>query len=71
MKNEQRSPEALLPLTSAVLHIMLALVDGERHAIGRYRGRAAAVYATGCAGIRNRNRCCSRGRYVRIGNCCH
>src|SRR5438270_13867920 len=31
MKNEQRSPEALLPLTSAVLHIMLALVDGERH----------------------------------------
>jgi DNA-binding PadR family transcriptional regulator len=31
MKNEQRSPEALLPLTPAVLHIMLALVDGERH----------------------------------------
>lgn len=31
MKNEQSSPEALLPLTPAVLHIMLALVDGERH----------------------------------------
>jgi DNA-binding PadR family transcriptional regulator len=31
MSNEQINPEAMLPLTSAVLHIMLALVDGERH----------------------------------------
>jgi len=31
MKKEQPSPEAFLPLTPAVLHIMLALVDGERH----------------------------------------
>ncbi|TMD52231.1 MAG: helix-turn-helix transcriptional regulator [Chloroflexi bacterium] len=31
MKKEQPSPEAFLPLTPAVLHIMLALLDGERH----------------------------------------
>lgn len=32
MENEdQRSPEALLPLTPAVFHILLALADGEKH----------------------------------------
>lgn len=34
MKNRQQEPEALLPLTPAVLHILLALVDGERHGYG-------------------------------------
>lgn len=29
--NEQRAPEALLPLTPAVLHILLTLADGEKH----------------------------------------
>jgi len=32
MKNCE--PEGLLPLTSAVFHILLALVDGERHGYG-------------------------------------
>lgn len=31
MKKPLREPGDLLPLTPAVLHIMLALVDGERH----------------------------------------
>jgi DNA-binding PadR family transcriptional regulator len=34
MKNKLQEPEALLPLTPAVLHIMLALVDSERHGYG-------------------------------------
>ena len=29
--DERRDPEALLPLTPAVLHILLALADGEKH----------------------------------------
>ena len=29
--DEQRAPEALLPLTPAVFHILLALADGEKH----------------------------------------
>ena len=29
--NEQRAPEALLPLTPTVFHILLALADGEKH----------------------------------------
>lgn len=29
--DEQRNPEALLPLTPAVLHILLALADGQKH----------------------------------------
>lgn len=28
---DQRKPEALLPLTQAVFHILLALADGEKH----------------------------------------
>lgn len=28
---DQRSPEALLPLTPAVFHILLSLADGEKH----------------------------------------
>jgi DNA-binding PadR family transcriptional regulator len=28
---EEREPQALLPLTPAVLHILLALADGEKH----------------------------------------
>jgi len=31
MKNEFRKAEDMLPLTPAVLHILLALADGERH----------------------------------------
>jgi DNA-binding PadR family transcriptional regulator len=32
MSNEdQRAPEALLPLTPAVFHILLALADGDKH----------------------------------------
>ncbi|MGH2494968.1 MAG: PadR family transcriptional regulator [Ktedonobacteraceae bacterium] len=31
MKNEPRRAEDMLPLTPAVLHILLALADGERH----------------------------------------
>src|SRR5579884_1267202 len=34
MKNVGRDPESLLPLTPAVFHILLALVDGERHGYG-------------------------------------
>ena len=34
MKNVERDPESLLPLTPAVFHILLALVDGERHGYG-------------------------------------
>src|SRR6185437_14993303 len=29
--DDQREPEALLPLTPAVFHILLALADGEKH----------------------------------------
>jgi DNA-binding PadR family transcriptional regulator len=29
--DERRAPEALLPLTPAVFHILLALADGEKH----------------------------------------
>src|SRR5215471_3822233 len=29
--DEQREPEALVPLTPAVFHILLALADGEKH----------------------------------------
>ena len=31
MKSTEREPESLLPLTPAVFHILLALVDAERH----------------------------------------
>ena len=31
LNDDQREPEALLPLTSAVFHILLALADGEKH----------------------------------------
>ena len=31
LNDEQREPEALLPLTPAVFHILLALADGEKH----------------------------------------
>ena len=34
MKQPGRDPETLLPLTPAVFHILLALVDGERHGYG-------------------------------------
>ncbi len=30
-QDDQRAPEALLPLTPAVLHILLALADGQKH----------------------------------------
>ncbi len=47
--NEQRTPEALLPLTQAVFHILLALADGEKHGyaimqeIGEYTGGAVRM----------------------------
>ena len=31
LNDNQREPEALLPLTPAVFHILLALADGEKH----------------------------------------
>lgn len=31
MQEERRDPEAMLPLTPAMFHILLALADGERH----------------------------------------
>jgi len=34
MKNEFRKAEEMIPLTPAVLHILLALADGERHGYG-------------------------------------
>src|ERR1700680_4942063 len=34
MKNESRKAEERIPLTAAVLHILLALADGERHGYG-------------------------------------
>ncbi len=34
MKNGERDPERLLPLTPAVFHILLALADRERHGYG-------------------------------------
>ncbi len=34
MTKTERDPEALLPLTPAVFHILLALADGERHGYG-------------------------------------
>lgn len=33
-KQSERSPEAMLPLTPAVFHILLALADGEKHGYG-------------------------------------
>lgn len=32
--NDRRAPEAMLPLTPAVFHILLALADGEKHGYG-------------------------------------
>lgn len=34
MREKERSPEAVLPLTPAVFHILLALADGEKHGYG-------------------------------------
>jgi DNA-binding PadR family transcriptional regulator len=34
MEKTERSPESMLPLTTAVFHILLALADGERHGYG-------------------------------------
>lgn len=34
MKRKEPTPEAFLPLTPAVFHILLALADGERHGYG-------------------------------------
>ena len=34
MKDNPHNPETLLPLTSAVFHILLALAGGERHGYG-------------------------------------
>ena len=37
MGGEGRDPRSLLPLTPAVLHILLSLADGERHGYGIMR----------------------------------
>lgn len=37
MKDELRKAEDMIPLTPAVLHILLALADGERHGYGIMR----------------------------------
>ncbi len=37
MGGEGRDPQSLLPLTPAVLHILLSLADGERHGYGIMR----------------------------------
>jgi DNA-binding PadR family transcriptional regulator len=37
MPEEGRDPRGLLPLTPAVLHILLSLADGERHGYGIMR----------------------------------
>lgn len=34
MKQQTQAPEAMLPLTPAVFHILLALADGEKHGYG-------------------------------------
>jgi len=34
MKQKERTPETMLPLTPAVFHILLALADGEKHGYG-------------------------------------
>jgi len=46
MKKTERSPEALLPLTPAVFHILLALADGERHGYGIMQEIAARTDGT-------------------------
>lgn len=34
MPKKEQTPEAMLPLTPAVFHILLALADGEKHGYG-------------------------------------
>lgn len=46
MKKTERRPEALLPLTPAVFHILLALADGERHGYGIMQEIAARTNGT-------------------------
>src|SRR5690242_13789301 len=46
MKQTERSPEAMLPLTPAVFHILLALADSERHGYGIMQEIAARTDGT-------------------------
>jgi DNA-binding PadR family transcriptional regulator len=46
VSDEKRDPRSLLPLTPAVLHILLALVDGERHGYGIMQEVAARTGGT-------------------------
>ena len=46
MKNTERSPESMLPLTPTVFHILLALADGERHGYGIMQEVAARTDGT-------------------------
>ncbi len=46
MKNTKRDPEALLPLTPAVFHVLLALADSERHGYGIMQEVAARTNGT-------------------------
>ena len=45
------------------------LIDGESHAVRKFRHGAAAIYSSGCAGIGNGygSRSCSRDIRVRNG----
>ena len=46
MKQTGKAPEAFLPLTPAVFHILLALADGERHGYGIMREIAERTQGT-------------------------
>ncbi|HLI09151.1 MAG TPA: PadR family transcriptional regulator [Ktedonobacteraceae bacterium] len=46
MTRKEREPEALLPLTPAVFHILLALADRERHGYGIMQDIAARTNGT-------------------------
>ncbi len=46
MKRLDKDPEAFLPLTPAVFHILLALADGERHGYGIMRDIAQRTQGT-------------------------
>ena len=50
MKNSNREPETLLPLTPAVFHILLALADSERHGYGIMQEIAARTNGGVCMG---------------------
>jgi DNA-binding PadR family transcriptional regulator len=50
MQLTDRDPEAMLPLTPAVFHILLALADGERHGYSIMQEIAAQTQGKFCIG---------------------